>query len=107
MAIFAASLMFTIALFARSFKEGQSYLTPLALLVVFPALLGGLPGLHLTPVLCLIPIFNASMMIRSVLLGDASMVNFGVTLAANLAYAAIAFVIATRQFEKESVLFRS
>lgn len=106
-AIFAASLMFTIALFARSFKEGQSYLTPLALLVIFPALLGGLPGFQLTPALCLIPIFNASMMIRSVLLGDASMLNFGVTLGANLVYAAIASVIATRMFQRESVLFRS
>lgn len=107
LSIFAASVMFAIALFARSFKEGQSYLTPLALIVVFPALLGGLPGLELTPVLCLIPIFNASMVIRSILLGDVSMVNFGVTLAANLIYAAVAFTIATRTFEKESVLFRS
>lgn len=107
MAIFAASVMFTIALFARSFKEGQSYLTPLALVVIVPAFLGGMPGLHLTPVLCLIPIFNASMMIHAVLLGDASMVNFAVTLAANLVYAGIAFVIATRMFERESVLFRT
>jgi len=107
MAIFAASVMFTIALFARSFKEGQSYLTPLMLVVIFPALLGGMPGFELTPALCLIPIFNTSMMVRSVLLGDPSMLNFGVTLAADLTYAAIAFVLATRMFERESVLFRT
>jgi sodium transport system permease protein len=107
MTIVAASVMFTIALFARSFKEGQSYLTPLMLIVIFPALLGGLPGFHLTPALCLIPIFNASMMIRSVMLGEASMLNFGVTIAANLVYAGVAFLIATRMFQRESVLFRS
>ncbi len=106
-AIFAASVMFAIALFARSFKEGQSYLTPIALIVVFPAILGGLPGVHLTPVLSLIPIFNASMMLHGVLMGDFSNANFAVTMAANLGYAAIAFVIAVRQFGKESVLFRS
>jgi sodium transport system permease protein len=107
MTIVAASVMFTIALFARSFKEGQSYLTPLMLVVIFPALLGGMPGFQLTPALCLIPIFNASMMIRSVLLGEASMLNFAVTIAANLVYAGIAFLIATRMFRRESVLFRS
>jgi len=107
MSIFAASLMFTIALFARSFKEGQSYLTPLALVVIFPAMLGGLPGFELTPVLCLIPIFNASMMIRSVMLGDASMLNFAVTVGANVFYAGIAFLIATRMFQRENVLFRT
>jgi hypothetical protein len=45
--------------------------------------------------------------IRGILLGDVSMVNFGVTLAANLIYAAVAFTMATRTFERESVLFRS
>ena len=78
-----------------------------ALIVVFPAILGGLPGVHLTPVLSLIPIFNASMMLHGVLMGDFSNTNFAVTMAANLGYAAIAFVIAVRQFGKESVLFRS
>ena len=106
-AIFAASLMFAIALFARSFKEGQSYLTPLALMNVVPALLGGLPGLKLTTAMFLIPIFNASLTIRSIMLGEVSTVNFAIALGANLFYAAVTFLIATRQFEKESVLFRS
>jgi sodium transport system permease protein len=107
LAIFAASLMFAIALKARSFKEGQTYLTPLIMLVIFPALLGGLPGLKMTPALCLIPIFNASQMIHGILLGDVSQVNFAVTLGANLVYSAIAFFLATRMFEDERVLFRS
>ena len=92
---------------ARSFKEAQTYLTPLMLLVIFPALLGGIPGLKITPVLCLIPIFNASQIIRGILLGDVSMLNFGITLAANLTYAGIASWLATRMYEDENVLFRS
>lgn len=107
LAIFAASLMFAISLKARSFKEGQTYLTPLVFLAIFPALLGGLPGLKMTPALCLIPIFNASQMIHGVLTGEASTVNFLVTLVANLAYSLIAFQWATRMFNDENVLFRS
>jgi sodium transport system permease protein len=107
LAMFAASLMFAIALAARSFKEGQSYLTPLALVVIFPALIGGISGLTMTPALCLIPIFNASQMIRGIMLGDATTANFVITTVANLVYAGIAFFIATRQFENENVLFRS
>jgi sodium transport system permease protein len=105
--MFAASVMLAIALFARSYKEGQSYLTPLLMVVIFPALLGGMSGMAMTPALCLIPIFNASQIIRGILLGDATMSNFAITTAANLVYAGIAFVVATRTFEKESVLFRS
>jgi sodium transport system permease protein len=107
LAMFAASLMFAIALFARSYKEGQSYLMPLLMVVIFPALMGGLSGMQMTPALCLIPIFNVSQMIRGILLGDATIANLAITTVANLAYAAVAFVIATRQFENENVLFRS
>jgi sodium transport system permease protein len=107
LAMFAAALMFAIAIFARSYKEGQSYLTPLVFVVIFPALMGGVSGLEMTPALCLIPIFNASQMIRGIMLGDVSVANFAITTAANLVYAGIAFFIATRQFENESVLFRS
>jgi sodium transport system permease protein len=107
LAMFAASLMFAIALFARSYKEGQSYLMPLLMVVIFPALMGGLSGMQMTPALCLIPIFNVSQMIRGILLGDATMANFAIMTVANLVYAAVAFVIATKQFENENVLFRS
>jgi sodium transport system permease protein len=107
LAVLAASAMFAIALKARSFKEAQTYLTPLMLLVIFPALLGGIPGLKITPALCLIPIFNGSQIIRGILLGDVSMLNFGITLAANLTYAGIALFLATRMYEDENVLFRT
>jgi ABC-type Fe3+/spermidine/putrescine transport system ATPase subunit len=70
-------------------------------------LYGRLTPLEMTPALCLVPIFNASQTIRGILQGDVSTTNFAITLAANLVYARIAFVIATRQFENESVLFRS
>ncbi len=107
LSMFAAALMFSIALFAKSYKEGQSYLTPLVFVVIIPALMGGMSGFEMTPALCLIPIFNASQMIRGILLGDVSTANFAITTAANLIYAGAAFFIATRQFEKEDVLFRT
>jgi sodium transport system permease protein len=107
LAILAASMMIAIALFARSFKEGQSYLTPLAFIVIFPALMGGLPGMELSLLTALVPILNASQLIRGILLGEWTVPVFAMTLAANVVYAAIATVVATRTFNKESVLFRS
>ena len=107
LSMFAAALMFAIAIFAKSYKEGQSYLTPLIFVAIVPALMGGMSGLAMSPALCLIPIFNASQMIRGILLGDVTAANFAIATTANLVYAGIAFVIATRQFDNENVLFRS
>lgn len=106
-AIMAGSIMIAIACFARSFKEAQSYLTPLIMLVIFPALLGGLPGMELRPALCFIPIFNATQLIKSILQGDFQLPIVALTFAANLLYAAIAGFIAVRIFKSEGVLFRT
>ena len=75
--------------------------------MIFPALLGGLPGLELSPATALLPILNVSQLIRGILLGDFTPLVFGITLAANIVYAALAAFIATRTFNNEKVLFRS
>src|SRR5947207_6258614 len=41
--LFSATLM-TIALFAKTYKEAQSYLTPMTFVVIFPAIAAMLPG---------------------------------------------------------------
>ncbi len=106
-ALMAGALMIAIACFARSFKEAQSYLTPLLLLVVLPSLLGGLPGMELTPTLALIPIFNTSQLLKAILQGEFTMLNFTITFLANITYAAICFFFAVRTFKNENVMFRS
>jgi sodium transport system permease protein len=106
-ALFAASLMITIALFARGFKEAQSLLTPLVMVVVVPAVISMLPGLELNVGLALIPIFNVSQLIKEIVLGEYSRLTFVTAFASNVVYALIAFAISVRIFKNESVLFRS
>lgn len=106
-AVMAGALMLAISLMARSFKEAQSYLTPLILLVIFPSLLGGLPGMELTPVMSLIPIFNSSQLLKAILQGDVPMLSFVITNVANIVYAIVCFIFAVRSFNNESVLFRT
>jgi len=105
-AIVAASLMVAIALFAKSYKEGMSYLTPIVMLAAFPAVVGMLPGLELTPTLALIPIFNVCQLVKEIFLGEFSRVAYAVAFAANLVYAAIGYFVAAKIFKSESVLFR-
>ena len=106
-ALMAGALMIAIACFARSFKEAQSYLTPLMLLVILPSLLGGLPGTELSPALSLIPIFNASQLLKAILQGDFALSHFLITLASNITYAGLCFAFAVRTFNNETVMFRT
>jgi len=106
-ALFAASVMIAVALFARGFKEAQSLLTPVIMAVVVPAVVGMLPGLELNVGLSLIPVFNVSQLIKEIIIGEYSPMNFVTTFASNVLYALVAFWISVRIFKTESVLFRS
>ncbi|MBM3725571.1 MAG: ABC transporter permease [Acidobacteria bacterium] len=107
LAVMASSLMMAIAVTARGFKEAQSYLTPLVMMVIFPALLGGLPGMDTNPLSSLIPVFNTSQLIKSILQGDVKVAAFALTFGANLVFASLAFAFSVRTFNRESVLFRT
>ncbi|SPF42741.1 ABC-type Na+ efflux pump, permease component (fragment) [Candidatus Sulfopaludibacter sp. SbA4] len=106
-AVTAAAVMITISSFAKSFKEGQSDLTPLIMLVVFPAVIGMLPGVETSPALALLPVFNVSQLIKAVFAGEYNAGAFAMSFASNFVYAAVAFVVAVRIFNREDVLFRS
>jgi sodium transport system permease protein len=106
-AVMAASLMIAISLFAKSYKEAQSYLMPLIMAVLFPLIVGMLPGVHLTPALAMVPLFNVCQLLKEIMLGEFNAVPFAITMASNVIYAAIAFAAAVRIFKNEKVLFRT
>jgi len=107
MAILAATLMIAIATMAKSYKEAQSYVTPLFLIAVLPAMVSLLPGVKLNAGMALIPIVNFSLLIKELILGDWSWTSFTLSVLSNLIYAAIAFTAAVMVFKNERILFRT
>ena len=105
-AVMGAALMVGIALFAKSYKEGQSYLMPVILIVSFSAVAGMLPGAELSAKVALVPIFNSCQVVKQIFLGEMSAGMFALVVAVNIVYAAIAFIVAARFFKSEKVLFR-
>lgn len=104
--VFSAVLM-TIALFAKSYKEAQSYLTPMTFLVVIPAVASVLPGIELTPKLAIIPILNASLLCKEIVSGTYHWNYIALIFLSTCVYAAAALFLATKMFQREDVLFRS
>lgn len=104
--LFAAALL-TIALFAKSYKEAQSYLTPLTFIVVIPAVASLLPGFDLNPKLALVPILSTSLVCKEIVAGTFHWNYILLILASSSVYAAAALFIAVKMFQRESVLFRS
>jgi sodium transport system permease protein len=104
--LFAAVLM-TISLFAKTFKEAQSYLTPMTVLVIVPAIAAVLPGIELTPKLAVVPILNVSLLCKELVTGTYHWNFIVLIFLSTCVYAGIALYLAVKMFQRESVLFSS
>jgi sodium transport system permease protein len=104
--LFSAVLM-TISLFAKTFKEAQSYLTPMTFLVIVPAIAAVIPGIELTAKLALVPILNVGLLCKELVTGTYHWEYIGLIFGCTCVYAGIALFLAVKMFQRESVLFSS
>jgi len=107
LAVLFSAVLMTIALFAKSHKEAQSYLTPMTFLVVIPAVASLLPGVDLTPKLALVPVLNTSLVCKEIMTGTYHWNSIAIIFISTCVYAGVALFLAFKTFQRESVLFRS
>jgi sodium transport system permease protein len=104
--LFSAALL-AIALFAKSYKEAQSYISPLMIVVVLPAVAAVLPGVELNAALALVPVLNTSLISKEIMTGTYHWKYIALIFASSSIYAAGAIAIAVKLFQREDVLFRT
>ncbi len=107
MAVLFSAGLFTLALFAKSFKEAQTYVSPLIIVIILPAVIGMLPGVELNARLALVPILNVSLAGKELVSGAWPWGHLALIFGSSCAYAAIAVALAVRTFNREGVLFRA
>ena len=101
-----ASLLLGISIYAKSFKEAQSYIAPLNMLVILPAFLAMLPGVELDWKTASIPITNISLAIKELIKGTMDYSMMAVILGSSTLLAGGLLWASTWWFGRESVLFR-
>ncbi len=107
LAVFFSAALLAISLFAKSFKEAQSYLSPLMIVVVLPAVAALLPGVELSTPLALVPVLNTSLVSKEIITGTYHWKYIALIFASSCVYATAALWLAVRLFQREDVLFRS
>ncbi len=102
-----SSVLLSVSLFAKSYKEAQSYITPLMLLAIMPAMISFMPGIELSWSFAFVPIINVSLALKEVLLGTYNWGFIGLIFLSTVIYASFSVFITKKLFEKEKVLFRT
>ena len=106
-AVMFAAATFTVALFAKSYKEAQSYVGPMVIVVIMPAVIGMLPGIDLNARLALVPLLNLSLVCKEMLSGVWHWDYIALIFGSSCVYAAVALALAVRMFNREDVIFRA
>lgn len=107
LAVLFSGALLAIALLAKSYKEAQSYIQPLIIVVILPAIVALLPGVELNAKLALVPVLNVSLVSKEILTGNYPWGLIGLIFGSCSLYAAAALFVAVRAFQRESVLFRT
>ncbi|HEX9749996.1 MAG TPA: ABC transporter permease [candidate division Zixibacteria bacterium] len=103
---FFAAVLISVSVFARSFKEAQSYVTALNMAVILPAFVSMLPGVDPNYLTALIPVVNASLILRDAVSGTTEWPYVGLALIANSVLAFLTLRFAMSWFRRESIVFR-
>lgn len=106
-AVLFAAVLLAVSLFAKSYKEAQSYVSPLIIVIIMPAVMGMLPGIELTTKNALIPILNLSLVCKEMLSGVWNWPMIGLIFGSTVVYAGIALAYCVRMFNREDVIFRT
>jgi len=100
-----SAVALAMSTFARTYKEGQHYLTPLFIAVMPLAMVALVPETKLET-FALIPVAGAVLLVRDLMLGTASGADIVQVLLATAAVAGIAIWWTVSMFNREDVLFR-
>lgn len=102
-----AGIMLSISSFAKSFKEAQTYMTPLVLVGLVPAyLMMPLNPIDIPYVYYLLPIFNGVAIFKEIFYGELQAMHAVLVVFTSLCYVIVAIKVAAKFFKRENLLVK-
>ncbi|MGJ5817303.1 ABC transporter permease subunit/CPBP intramembrane protease [Paludibaculum fermentans] len=98
------AVFLAVGAFAKDFKDGQNFLTPILMSLLVPLVATMTPGIELNGYLAFVPVVNIALLIKGVFLGEWAADTLFLVMLSSLCYASIALVFAAHIFERNSLL---
>lgn len=104
-ALLLAGIALSVCSTARTFKEGQSLMSPVMIACIAPALLSQMPGVELNDYTALVPLLNVALLIKASVLGNVTPVQVILTMGSVTLFALLALKTAATAFNSEVFRF--
>ena len=106
-AAFFSAMLLGLSIYAKSFKEAQSIVAPLNIVIIFPAVIGTLPGMELNAITSLIPVLNVSLASKDIIAGVINPLYMAEVYMSLFGFAGLAIFWCVKMFNWEKTIFRS
>ena len=106
-AVLFSAVLLALSLFAKTIKEASSYVSPMIMLIIIPAMMGLMPGVELNARLALVPILNIALVSKELVSGVFHWQYLALIFGSTCVYAAAALAFCVHLFNREEVLFRT
>jgi sodium transport system permease protein len=106
LAVFFAAFLLSLSFYARSYKEAQSLISPLAIVIILPVAVGMIPGIQLTPLTAMIPILNVSLATKEIIAGTIAPGLLAIVYGSLLTLAGLSLWACVRWVNREETIFR-
>ena len=100
--VFFAGVMIPIAVHAKTFKEAQSIITPLNIVMVLPAMVGFFPGIELNAITACIPVVNVVLATKELIAGTLDLGLLALSFLVMFGLATLAVIVSYKRFDKET-----
>ena len=100
--VFFAGIMIPITIYAKSFKEAQSIITPLNIVMILPSMVGFFPGIELNAITACIPVVNIVLATKELVAGTLDYNLLALSFIIMLLLAVLAVFISYKRFDKET-----
>ena len=105
-ALFFAAFLLSISFYAKTFKEAQSIMGPLNILIIIPIMIGMMPGITLEASTAWIPILNVSLAMNDIIAGTLSWPLYAEVMLSLLFFTGLSMWISVKFVSREEVIFR-
>ncbi|BDS13768.1 ABC transporter permease [Aureispira anguillae] len=101
LSFFFAGVLSAMVVRTSSFKEAQSYVTPMTFVVIIPALVATMPGVELNWQFALIPILNVALATKEIIAGTIHLGQYITIVFSLIVFATLSVLISYKQFSQE------
>ena len=104
--LFLSGLIIALIAGASTFKEAQSKVTPIIMVIILPLVLAMMPGIELSWATVLVPVLNIGLGVKEIMAGTIDITQYAVILLSLIAFAVAAIYFSYKRFSDENAILK-